>query len=135
QRAQKAIRLIELQSDEANNSICCQIQHHTLAYGPVYDAVSYAWATEDGDDSQSQQITILGSGVMRVTMNCEAALLRSGHASEPHKLWIDSICTNQTNVEELNHQVGLTDLIYRNTIHVHVYIHHPTGTYSDDLTW
>src|ERR1700733_1385135 len=50
-----------------------------------------------------------------VTANCEAALRELRHASETTKLWIDSICIDQTRdaVKERNTQVAHMGEIYK----------------------
>ncbi|KAJ4982711.1 heterokaryon incompatibility protein [Stagonosporopsis vannaccii] len=129
------IRLIELQPGIKSDPVYCRIEHHILADNPIYDAVSYTWATEDGEDSQSQEINIIGHGIMNVTRNCKAALLKLRRMKSPRRLWIDSICIDQTNIVERNHQVRFMDLIYRNAEHVHICISRPEVSYSSCLRW
>ncbi|KAF2682596.1 hypothetical protein K458DRAFT_250755, partial [Lentithecium fluviatile CBS 122367] len=48
---------------------------------------------------------------------------------------IDSICTNQSCINERNHQIGLMDLIYSRATGVLVSIHDPGESYSELLHW
>ncbi|OSS43607.1 hypothetical protein B5807_11719 [Epicoccum nigrum] len=105
------IRLVILLPGESSDPIRCEIIHVLLG-GTEFDAVSYTWATEKGDDSKSKVIQIGCGQSMQVTVNCEHALrqLRDQH-TERH-LWIDAICINQEDVNERSHQVGIMDQIF-----------------------
>ncbi|EPE37069.1 hypothetical protein GLAREA_09232 [Glarea lozoyensis ATCC 20868] len=76
-----------------------------------YNAVSYSWATEDGDDSRSQQV-ICNDAYIKITKNCEAALRRFRHHHETTVLWVDAICIDQSNLVERSQQVLLMKVIY-----------------------
>lgn len=66
------IRLISVAPGDFADPIVCTMQHFSLET-INYDAISYAWATESGEDSRSQRIYI-DHKTIHVTRNCEAAL-------------------------------------------------------------
>ena len=50
------VRLILLAPGGAADPLCCEIVHVNLEDDPEYDAVSYTWATEDGNADVSKTI-------------------------------------------------------------------------------
>jgi hypothetical protein len=147
------IRLVVLLPDSEDHLISCRILTVQLqaAAAYEYEAVSYTWATEDGDASKTKSINICieesqETKSMRVTTNCEIALQQlrrhyseirqrhvvelqkpEGHGSErpmlgDYVLWIDSICINQECISERNQQVRIMDEIYKNAVQVDVCI-------------
>ncbi|KAM0351775.1 hypothetical protein ACHAPU_002287 [Fusarium lateritium] len=77
----------------------------------IYEALSYTWATDDGDSSLSSSIDCEG-GTIKVSKNCEKALRKLRRQDTARVLWIDAICIDQNNLEERGGQVALMDLIY-----------------------
>jgi len=86
------IRLIELLPGETADPIRCEIIHVNLEDTPDYDAVSYTWATESGDDSLCKTIQVLSGGSMLITANCDVALRQLRRRGLRRRLWIDAIC-------------------------------------------
>lgn len=91
------IRLLVLCPGEPEDPIRCELFHSSLAYENDYEAVSYTWATEDGDASLSQHVSCAYAGEsealgLSVTVNCAAALRRLRDKSYERILWIDAIC-------------------------------------------
>lgn len=95
-----------------------------------YDAVSYTWATEDGDNTKVGCVH-LPDGAIPITENCEMALRQLRTPMDARQLWIDASCIDQSNVRERNHQVGQMDQIYRTASTVHVCIHDPIRRYTE----
>jgi hypothetical protein len=126
------IRLVVLFPGKSSDPIRCEIVHVLLG-GTEFDAVSYTWATETGDDSKSKVIQIGYEQSMHVTVNCEHALrqLRDRH-TERH-LWIDAICINQEDINERSHQVGIMDQIFStaNCVIMSIPYAPPSGLYPD----
>jgi len=108
------IRLIELLSaGEYLDNIRCRMHHVNLEDDPAYEAVSYTWATEDGDVQKCRKVEFTDdNGYTMVTRNCEAALRQLRKRGCSRHLWVDAICIDQTYVSERNHQVGLMDKIF-----------------------
>lgn len=65
---------------------------------------------------------------MLVTQNCAAALRRLRVEDNPRIVWIDSICIDQTEITERNHQLGLMAKIYTQAERVVIHL----GESSDD---
>ncbi|KAH7408591.1 heterokaryon incompatibility protein-domain-containing protein [Phaeosphaeria sp. MPI-PUGE-AT-0046c] len=99
-----------------------------------YDAVSYTWASEDGDDMKAGRVH-LPDGVIPITENCEVALRQLRSRTSTRQLWVDAICIDQSNLRERNHQVGQMDQIYRLASTVHVCIHDPSRSYTECVRW
>jgi hypothetical protein len=123
------IRLIVLYMGRPDDPVICNIIHANLLDDPVFEAVSYTWATEDGDDSLSEVIHCLNN-VIPVTPNCHAALRRFRETGRQRILWLDAICIDQSNVLERNHQVGLMDEIYSRATVVLIHIELSRRDYS-----
>ena len=84
------IRLVHIHPGARQDDIVFDLVHVSLATVPVYEAVSYTWATMTGDASLSQFVVCHGKQ-LAITKNCEAALrcLRRTHRSRV--LWIDAM--------------------------------------------
>lgn len=129
----QTIRLVVLAPGNDDDPIHCTLVLSGIRHSD-YEAVSYTWATEDGDDSKTQEVHIDGS-VLKVTQNCHAALCQLRHPERHQRLWIDAICVNQLNVKERNHQVGMMDVIYQAALQVHLCITDRSHDYSIAMSW
>jgi Heterokaryon incompatibility protein (HET) len=107
------IRLIKVHaSAEPASDLVCDLDDADLDSKPEYEALSYAW------EGQSPSVPILcntGSyqGSLLITPNCAAALRQLRHESEQYTIWIDSICIDQTSIDERSIQVALMGDIYK----------------------
>jgi hypothetical protein len=128
-----AIRLVVLLPGLFADPIYCTIAT-VDPYKERYDALSYTWATEEGDDQKTGRIHC-PDGVIPVTENCEAALRKLRLPSTPRQLWVDAICIDQTNIKERNHQVELMDQIFRLASTVHICIQDPGRHYTECINW
>jgi hypothetical protein len=95
---------------------------------PEYEALSYTWATENGDTTLSSTVYCEGAAI-QVTKNCEDALRRLRHRDGERILWVDAICINQTDDKERGHQVGQMREIYSKATQVLIWL----GSASDDV--
>ncbi|KAE9373094.1 HET-domain-containing protein [Stipitochalara longipes BDJ] len=126
-----SIRLLNLHpSLSPCDEIMISIRESRLSVSPSYEAVSYCWATEDGDDSRNCTISCDGTLIF-ITRNCEAALKRIRNDKE-RILWVDAICINQAGDCERSHQVGLMGSIYKNAFGVLIYLGEPTSDLDPD---
>jgi hypothetical protein len=128
------IRLIELLPGEELEPISCRIT--AVELGSIdFSAVSYTWATEDGDASKTKSIQVYTNEewkekrYIKVTANCENALRQLRHERTENSarmtypmIWIDSICINQERISERNQQVSIMDRIYKSAVHVDICI-------------
>lgn len=129
------IRLIVVMPGEPTDRLLCEIVHVNLAENPQYQAVSYTWATEEGDVERSCNVAEIYGGRLRVTVNCESALRQLRKSGLKRLLWIDSLCINQAHISERNHQVGLMDQIYSRADRVLICIQDPNYSYSGLFKW
>ncbi|KAF1974992.1 HET-domain-containing protein [Bimuria novae-zelandiae CBS 107.79] len=106
----------DIEMDLVHVNIQIHGNHH-----PPYEAISYAWATQDGDDALSQTVYCQG-GVISVTKTCEAALRCLRRQGRKRHLWVDAVCIDQNNVKERNHQVGFMGTIFANASQVVIYL-------------
>jgi Heterokaryon incompatibility protein (HET) len=122
----RAIRILVLEPTiDPSSEIKCSLYFTSLDDPLEFEALSYSW------DSQTLSHPILcrqlfaGPDVyftLNVTYNCLAALKRFRLSDLPRPLWIDSICIDQTNVEERNQQVSLMGELYPSARHVTVWL-------------
>ncbi|KAH6439905.1 hypothetical protein HBI59_139890 [Parastagonospora nodorum] len=130
-------RLLVLQPGQGYDEICCRIVIASLVNPPTYTAVSYTWATEDGDISESDEIhaskedTDQGWKIIKVTSNCANALRQVRDSRDDVNVWIDSICINQTRISERNDQVSMMGSIYKKALCVDVCINVPGQDFRD----
>ncbi|KAK6209191.1 hypothetical protein LQW54_006511 [Pestalotiopsis sp. IQ-011] len=109
-------------SGDPDDPVRCNMHVEDLRHEPIFSAVSYTWADEDGGDRRLASISIDGRP-LRVTRNCDAALRRvrqGGGASQ--FVWIDAVCIDQGNDVERGHQVKLMPQIYHQARHVYMYV-------------
>jgi hypothetical protein len=121
------IRLLCLYPGEFHEPIRCDLLHANLDDDIEYEALSYTWASEDGDASLSQCIECAYIGeeetsTLPVTLSCASALRRLRPTSQERLLWIDALAIDQNNLQERNHQVGLMARIYSGASQVLVYL-------------
>ena len=128
-RDRDEIRLVVILPGEGNHPVYCHIITAELDSIPQYVAVSYTWATEDGDCSKSREIYVkiestVGQFTRRVqvTANCENTLRQLRDKCLERIVWIDGVCIDQSDIYERNHQVGLMERIYKSAAHVEVCI-------------
>ena len=110
--------------------ICCEIRNVSLSPGdPALDftAVSYAWGAEN---SPEYDILIDGKSYS-VRKNLYDFFCQHG-ASGISNLWVDSICINQRDTREKNHQVKLMKDIFSQAAKVLVWLG-PSNRHIDDF--
>ncbi|KAK6077430.1 heterokaryon incompatibility protein [Seiridium cupressi] len=115
------IRLLQIHPGHDGAVINCQISTRNLSALPEFNAISYTWADESGDDSRCKFI-YLDNKPYKVTRNCEAALRRARRKTANVRIWIDAVCIDQDNDQERGHQVELMPQIYSLAQTVYVYI-------------
>ncbi|KAF8851952.1 HET-domain-containing protein, partial [Acephala macrosclerotiorum] len=111
------IRLLELRLDNDGDRVNSletiegSIATYDLQDEPDYDALSYAWGPKD----LSAHLT-LNNELFPVSQNLFAALRQICHDQRKtgrlRKLWVDTICINQSDSAEKSHQVVLMRDIY-----------------------
>ncbi|KAH7143537.1 heterokaryon incompatibility protein-domain-containing protein [Dactylonectria macrodidyma] len=107
-----SIRLLELQPATSWQSpLEVSLCEYSLHACPEFGALSYTWATEDGDSSLSKCLEC-GGGIIKITANCEAALVRLRQSEGVRILWVDAVCIDQSNDDEKSLQIALMRQIY-----------------------
>jgi hypothetical protein len=106
------IRLLVVQPGEPSDQLRCDIIHVNLEDEPDYEAVSYTWASDDGDATLSRSIYCDVDKYISVTINCDKALRQLRRRDLKRRLWIDAVCIDQSNINERNHQVSLMRRVY-----------------------
>lgn len=105
----KQVRLLYLYPGTNNSDIRLglQVWDHELA--PSYIAISYAW----GDSHDDHHETLYVNGLPRkVRPNCLYALWQVRLHQPGSFVWIDSLCIDQSHLEEKTHQVEMMGEIY-----------------------
>ncbi|KAF8853415.1 hypothetical protein BDZ45DRAFT_598601, partial [Acephala macrosclerotiorum] len=106
------IRLLGIRPEDESSVIHCNLSHFSCIQSlyPPYTALSYCWGnTED-------QATIVVNGFdVSVTKNLESAL-RELQRRGKDWVWVDALCINQKDQDEMGHQILRMRGIYRNAI-------------------
>lgn len=110
------IRLLRLVSGDAHNDQAAEYSLEAFQFDvncPEYIAISYTW----GDVAPNLPITVNGQ-VLPIRLNCWYAVWQMSLHNPGWRVWIDSICINQSNNEEKNAQVAMMGSIYQRANHV-----------------
>ncbi|ETS80777.1 hypothetical protein PFICI_08306 [Pestalotiopsis fici W106-1] len=118
---ESSFRLLRLLPGWPEDSLRCKIHVKDLKDEPIFNAISYTWADEKGDDRKLAEIFIDGKAIS-VTRNCHAALRRLQQTDIVAYIWIDAICIDQENDIERGHQVKLMPQIYHQAQKVFIYV-------------
>lgn len=95
-----SFRLLELCAADNNDEIRCGLRIADISQKPLYNAISYTWGT----DTATTIIQVNGYEVN--ILQTAAEMLRDLRSStDSQTLWIDTICINQSDTKEKNHQV------------------------------
>lgn len=121
--AKKEIRLFVLDPAASSSPVLGRFIKATLGSEnqPAYEALSYTWADESGDQEYSAYVWC-DTGYVYVTKNGEAALRRVRMRTKARLIWMDQLCIHQADVSERSHQVGLMSEIYGNASQVLIYL-------------
>lgn len=110
--SKSSIRLVRLLAGARNDRIRCEIDIADIENDISYEAVSYVWGTSE--HKPSIQISCeSGDSELEIPKNLEGALRRFRHPTSTRTLWTDSICINQSDIQERNQQVRLMGQIYQ----------------------
>jgi hypothetical protein len=120
------VRLIELLPGDDDEPIESRLHHVNLDDNPVYEAISYTWADEYEDSSLARTI-LCSRPALRITASCEMALRRVRLLDTIRIVWVDSICIDQSNLEERGHQFSIMRDIYTEASGVLIYAGEASG--------
>ncbi|PVH71200.1 HET-domain-containing protein [Cadophora sp. DSE1049] len=102
------IRLLKLRRRLPFRPISCTLVDVRLDKAPPYVAISYTWGPED-----SPSYVVCDNAPYGITKNAYHVLYSLTSVWRSKLLWIDSICIDQTNIQEKNQQILLMQDIYR----------------------
>jgi hypothetical protein len=117
------IRLLVLCQGVGSDPLICRLVHAEFARRPFYQALSYTWGTSP----ETKPLTLDGQSI-QIRTNLWWALWNLRLGGKSRLLWVDSLCIDQFNVMERNHQVGLMSQIYSHASEVLVWL----GLESED---
>ena len=102
------IRLLTIESAiRDDDTISCTLSTISLDSDYAYEALSYTW----GDQTSQVEILLHGKP-WSVTKNLSEALIHFRHTQFPTVMFVDALCTDQSNIAEKNSQVPLMRRIY-----------------------
>lgn len=121
-----SFRILKLQPGEKEAPIVCNLNHARLDVRPrwrrswkwwkrqpAFEAISYVWG------STEKPIPINCDGKqLYITENLKDALVRVRLPDRPRRVWADSVCIDQDNLDEKAHQVQFMGVIYSNASRV-----------------
>ncbi|KAH6849382.1 heterokaryon incompatibility protein-domain-containing protein [Alternaria alternata] len=122
-RESREFRLLQLQPNNNEDIIKCNMQTYNLKNYPSYTALSYTW----GANATCTDIEINGVKVP-VRENLWDFLHQQLLHGSYGPFWIDALCIQQSEVHERNHQVRMMDSIYEDAQLVLIWL----GKESDD---
>ena len=102
------IRVVILRPGSFGDPIVCQLEHIKLIPDSDYEAVSYVW----GDAAVTKPITLDGREYP-VTTNLYTGLQFLRYKESSRRLWIDSLCINQTDKAERAREIQRMRDIYK----------------------
>lgn len=126
-RQQLDIRVLTLKPGGFHEPLECELSVVELSAEHDFDAISYTWADESGNEDFCKSISI-GGQRFAVTPNCEMVLRRVRYEENTRDVWIDAICIDQSNNEERSNQVRLMSRIFYGAFRVLAYL----GEAADD---
>lgn len=108
-----SVRLLAIlpAASDATSPLRASLRELSLDSGAPFFALSYTWASEDGDSSLSKVVECDGASI-KITANCNAALCALRMTKMPFLVWVDAICINQADDEEKGQQIRLMHQIY-----------------------
>ncbi|KAI1419765.1 heterokaryon incompatibility protein-domain-containing protein [Xylaria sp. FL1777] len=102
------IRIIKLLPSKFNAPIECELEHIVLEPGADYEAVSYCW----GNASITKPILLDGKPYP-ITLNLLDGLRYLRREESSRRLWVDSLCINQTDLTERSREILKMRDIYK----------------------
>ncbi|KAH7129464.1 heterokaryon incompatibility protein-domain-containing protein [Dactylonectria estremocensis] len=111
------IRLLSIQpSAHRDAQVECHLSPVRIDERP-YEALSYVWGQEDATHG-----ILVDAEKVLVRSNLYGALKELRLTDQPRMLWVDSICINQSDIAERNHQVRQMGAIYSSATQVVVWL-------------
>jgi hypothetical protein len=106
------IRLLKIYpSADFDTTILCELLYSSLNNpGRIeFEALSYTWG--DIHDPHNRGSIMLCGHMHEITKNLESALRHLRFEDKERIIWVDSVCINQSDIEERNHQVSRSEFL------------------------
>jgi len=126
----ETIRLLLLHPRHRDDPISCSLFEVELSRAPRYEAVSYRWVEDKGNNGKQ---ILVNDCAFSVSTNVFGLLLDFRSSLLPRIVWIDSICTNQRCNKEKSYQVGLMGKIYSSATLVTIWFGSPSPDTSREF--
>ena len=122
-RPSEEIRLLKLLPGSSDTEIICETTVVCLADCERYTALSYTW----GDPDDRLPITLNGIPDINVTRNLYVALQHLRDADQALAMWIDALCINQADRDEMSNQVQIMGDIYKKAAQTVIWLGEEAG--------
>lgn len=120
------LRLLKLHRRIPFSTLSGELLSFELSDAPTYYAVSYVW----GHGPQDMQSMKLNGMDFDIKGNVHQILQRCSSFSREHYIWIDTICIDQSNVQEKTEQVRSMRDIYSRSEHVLICLGEGNAVYA-----
>jgi hypothetical protein len=117
------LRLLHITHGDFERHVECEVSTWPIETSPLYYAISYTW----GDPAATAEITLNGRPFV-VRQNCEYVLQQAFASKASWYFWVDTLCIDQSRIQERGHQVGIMGQIYSGAQHVFACV----GPHADD---
>ncbi len=126
------IRLLVVRPGRQDEAIRASFAYTSLARSPSqqtdFDALSHCWgASLDRVNIQFETEDGAAMGTISVPPAIERALRQLRNEHTPLRIWVDFICTNQTDLEERSQQVSILGAVYSRARTVHIWLDEDTS--------
>ena len=111
------IRILMLHRGRQSDPLRGELELFNIHKGGDYEPLSYVW----GDPSRSYEI-ICNNKSLSLTASLDGALRRVRRDNRPRRIWVDQVSVNQDDVKERSQQVQFMNTIYKNAMHVLVWL-------------
>ncbi|KAJ4209633.1 hypothetical protein NW759_013489 [Fusarium solani] len=116
-RDESEVRLVRFHEQSSSKpGLSLELRHSSMSE-TSYSALSYVW----GDVSDTVEISVNGSS-LKIGRNLHAGLEQLRENGIHDWLWIDSICIQQSDLDEKSYQVGLMRAIFSNADRVYSWL-------------
>ena len=111
----------------------CDVFEVSLTDEPDYEALSYSWLECDEDEKKKEKVEQPRKATQEYSIECSqssipvlsnlsSALFRLRRVQESRTLWIDQICINQGDEQEIGRQIPLMADIYSKAFRVLIWL-------------
>ncbi|KAH7386360.1 heterokaryon incompatibility protein-domain-containing protein [Cadophora sp. MPI-SDFR-AT-0126] len=116
--ADDQFRILQLEPGKKDEVLRCSFAAKSINNPPDYEAVSYAWGGKDTQNLSFEEIVFLDdhqppkSYPISIRTMIHAALCSLRHPTRIRRFWLDALCIDRSNGDEVNHQTAMKSLIF-----------------------